>query len=66
MSKLDWMKFFKEWKEEHKIDIFTVDGIVCPEKYEKILFVMKDVNNANNEGADSGYISGRKSCSQNE
>ena len=49
MNNFDWDKFFTEWKKEKNIDIFVKDGIICPKKYENILFVLKDANNANGE-----------------
>ena len=44
MKTFDWDSFFEEWKNSCKINVFAKDGIVCPEQYENILFVLKDVN----------------------
>ena len=49
MEKFGWEAFFKEWKEKHGISVFCKDGIICPQKYEEVLFVLKDVNNAKPE-----------------
>lgn len=45
MSEFDWDKFFEDWRKEYKINVFAKDGIICQEKYENILFILKDVNN---------------------
>ncbi|MGN0169153.1 MAG: hypothetical protein ACI39H_00130 [Lachnospiraceae bacterium] len=39
--------FFGRWKEKYGIETFVKDGIVCPDKYESILYILKDPNNAN-------------------
>lgn len=49
MNNFDWEKFFKDWKEEYGVEIFVKDGIIDPDKYENLLFILKDANNANGE-----------------
>ena len=49
MNTFDWDGFFDKWERKAGISVFAKDGIVCPEEYEGILFVLKDVNNAKPE-----------------
>lgn len=42
----NWDDFFEKWKTKYNISVFMKDGIVCKERYENILFILKDVNNA--------------------
>jgi len=57
MSKTDKINaLFDEWIIEHKFNSFMKDGIVDEEKYENILFLMKDVNNSDDNGLDDMRI----------
>ena len=56
MSKTDKINaLFDEWIIEHKFNSFMKDGIVDEEKYENILFLMKDVNNSDIINTDELY-----------
>lgn len=57
MAYFEWDKFFEDWKKKYNISIFMKDGIVCEEKYENILFILKDVNNAKPDDINDMRIS---------
>lgn len=43
---------FREWKAELALEegqLFVKDGMVCPEKFENILFIMKEVHSEDGE-----------------
>ena len=37
---------FEKWQREYPFNVFMKDGIVSEDKYENVLFILKDVNNA--------------------
>ena len=39
-------RLFDQWIENCSFKVFMRDGIICEQRYENVLFILKDVNNA--------------------
>lgn len=37
---------FENWQKKYSFNVFMKDGIVCEDRYERVMFILKDVNNA--------------------